>query len=78
MAICEYDGYIYNKDGIDVHALLEYEHKSGSICGFDGAETNEDSLKVRLLAPPPPQRRILERLTCDGVSVYPCAIGPRT
>ena len=54
VAICEYDGYIYNKDGIDVHALLEYEHKSGSICGFDGAETNEDSLKVRLLDPPPP------------------------
>jgi len=38
IAIIEYDGYIYNSNGIDVDKLKKYYDKQGTILGFDGAE----------------------------------------
>jgi glutamate dehydrogenase (NAD(P)+) len=38
ISIIEWDGALYNADGIDVEALLEHRRKTGSINGFDGAE----------------------------------------
>ena len=36
--IAEYDGAIFNRDGIDVHALAEHQLRNGTILGFRGAE----------------------------------------
>ena len=44
VGIAEYDGSIYNKEGIDPLALEEYKLEHGTIVGFPGAEpyTGED------------------------------------
>ncbi len=36
--IAEYDGAIFNPDGIDIHALAEHQLRNGTILGFRGAE----------------------------------------
>ena len=36
--IVEYDGGLYNKNGIDINALIEFRAKNGTIHGFPGAE----------------------------------------
>ncbi len=36
--IAEYDGAIFNRDGIDIHALAEHQLRNGTILGFRGAE----------------------------------------
>ena len=38
LGIGEYDGGLYNKNGIDINALLEYKQRNGTIHGFSGAE----------------------------------------
>ena len=38
ISIIEWDGAVYNQDGIDIEALLAHRQKTGSINGFDGAE----------------------------------------
>lgn len=38
ISIIEWDGALYNADGIDIEALMEHRKKTGSINGFDGAE----------------------------------------
>ena len=38
IGIGEWDGGLYNGNGIDVHALWEYRQKEGTIHGFKGAE----------------------------------------
>ena len=44
IGVAEYDGSIYNKEGIDPLALEEYKLEHGTIVGFPGAEpyTGED------------------------------------
>ena len=45
ICIIEYDGYIYNSNGIDIDKLKKYYDEEGTILGFNGAEkcikTNE-------------------------------------
>jgi glutamate dehydrogenase (NAD(P)+) len=36
--IAEYDGGLFNPHGIDIHALLEYRTRNGTVVGFKGAE----------------------------------------
>src|SRR3954469_5437762 len=38
IGIGEWDGGLYNKNGIDVDALVEYRQRNGSIQGFSGAD----------------------------------------
>jgi glutamate dehydrogenase (NAD(P)+) len=38
IGIGEWDGGLYNKNGIDVDALVEYKQRNGSIHGFSGAD----------------------------------------
>lgn len=38
ICIIEYDGAIYNPNGLDVEALMKHRHETGSITGFDGGE----------------------------------------
>src|SRR6202046_3214239 len=38
IGIAEYDGGLYNKNGIDIHALIEHRKRAGTITGFSEAE----------------------------------------
>jgi len=38
IGIAEYDGGLYNKNGIEINALAEHKAKTGSVTGFKGAE----------------------------------------
>lgn len=42
VGVIEYEGAIYNSNGIDVDALLAHREKTGSIIGFPGAEITLD------------------------------------
>ena len=48
VGIGEFEGAIYNADGIDIHELLAYRKENGSILGFPGATNyeKEDRNKV--------------------------------
>ncbi len=41
IGIAEVDGGLYNKNGIDVDALLEHRRRNGTIHGFPGAEAHD-------------------------------------
>lgn len=43
IGIAEYDGGLYNADGIDIHALNEYRQRNSSIVGYRGAEAMESA-----------------------------------
>jgi len=38
IGIAEFDGGLYNKNGIDIDALIEFRKKNGTLQGFPGAE----------------------------------------
>src|SRR3981081_628222 len=38
IGIAEYDGGLYNTNGIDIHQLIEYRQRNGTVLGFKGAE----------------------------------------
>jgi glutamate dehydrogenase (NAD(P)+) len=38
ISVIEWDGAVYNENGIDVEALLEYRRQTGSFAGFTGGE----------------------------------------
>ncbi|MFT5646371.1 MAG: glutamate dehydrogenase (NAD(P)+) [Aureispira sp.] len=41
IGIAEYEGSIYSAEGLDIHDLLEFRAKTGSILGFPGSTTLE-------------------------------------
>jgi len=41
IGLIEIDGSLYNRNGIDIEALLEYRQRHGTIVGFPGAEPAE-------------------------------------
>jgi len=43
IGIAEVDGGLYNKNGIDMDALLEFRKRNGTIHGFPGAEPHDPS-----------------------------------
>ncbi len=43
IGIAEYDGGLYNANGIDIHALNEYRQRNSSIVGYRGAEAMESA-----------------------------------
>ncbi len=38
IGIAEYDGGLFNPHGIDIHQLIEYRQRNGTVLGFKGAE----------------------------------------
>jgi len=38
VCIIEYDGAVYNSDGLDIEALMQHRKETGSITGFSGGE----------------------------------------
>src|SRR5690349_17941642 len=38
IGIAEYDGGLYNSNGIDIHALVEYRKRTRTVTGFPGAQ----------------------------------------
>jgi len=43
IGIAEWDGGLYNKNGIDIEALWEHRYRNGSIHGYKGAEAYDSS-----------------------------------
>jgi len=43
IGIAEWDGGLYNKNGIDIDALWDHRYRNGSIHGFKGAEAYDSS-----------------------------------
>jgi glutamate dehydrogenase (NAD(P)+) len=41
IGVAEYEGSIYSEDGLDIHELLEYRAKTGTIIDFPGSTTLE-------------------------------------
>ena len=39
----EYDGSLYNPDGIDIYALEDYKLRKGTIVGFPGAQAWDEA-----------------------------------
>jgi glutamate dehydrogenase (NAD(P)+) len=48
IAIIEWDGYVYDEDGIDVQALKDHHTLAGTILGFGGAQTFKGDPSVGL------------------------------
>jgi len=49
VCVAEYEGAIYNKDGIDIEKLMKFRKKTGSIIGFPGStkmKSRKDVLTV--------------------------------
>ena len=46
ISVAEYDGAIYNPDGINIRALLKHKKETGSIMKFPGAKTMKQRKKV--------------------------------
>jgi len=43
VGIAEWDGGLYNKNGIDIESLWEYRYRNGTIHGFNGAEAYDSA-----------------------------------
>ena len=80
IGIGEYDGALFNPNGIDISELLEYRAKNGVIHGFPGADaTDKDDLLTRkcdVLIPAATENvitsknadRIKARILCEGAN----------
>src|SRR6267154_5826311 len=80
IGIAEYDGGLYNTNGIDIHLLLEYRQRNGTVMGFKGAEAvNSSDLLVtdcEILIPAATENvitsrnadRIKARIVCEGAN----------
>jgi glutamate dehydrogenase (NAD(P)+) len=80
IGIGEYDGALYNPNGIDISELLEYKARTGSIHGFPEAEAaDQDDLLLRpcdVLIPAATENvitsknaeRIQARILCEGAN----------
>jgi glutamate dehydrogenase (NAD(P)+) len=80
VGIAEYEGGLYNSHGIDIHMLLEYRQRNGTVLGFKGAEAvNSSDLLVsdcEILIPAATENvitsrnadRIKARIVCEGAN----------
>lgn len=80
IGIAELEGGIYNRDGIDIHALLDYRDRNSTILGFKGAEAadSEELLgeECEILIPAATENvitsrnadRIQARIVCEGAN----------
>jgi glutamate dehydrogenase (NAD(P)+) len=80
IGIAEYDGGLYNSHGIDIHLLLEYRQRNGTILGFRGAEAADSSELIttdcEILIPAATENvitsrnadRIRAKIICEGAN----------
>jgi glutamate dehydrogenase (NAD(P)+) len=80
IGIAEFDGGLYNPNGIDVESLLEYRQRNGSILGFRGAEAYDSAELIEtdceILIPAATENvitsrnadRIKARIVCEGAN----------
>ena len=80
IGIAEYDGGLYNANGMDIHALLRHREHHGTIVGFHGAEAVESAelilMPCEILIPAATENvitshnagRISARIVCEGAN----------
>src|ERR1700723_2058200 len=80
IGIAEYDGGLYNANGIDIHLLLEYRQRNGTVLGFKGAEAVDTAgllvSDCEILIPAATENvitsrnadRIKARIVCEGAN----------
>jgi glutamate dehydrogenase (NAD(P)+) len=80
IGIAEYDGGLFNPNGIDVCSLLEYRERNGSVLGFRGAEAADPiemlTAECEILIPAATENvitsrnaeRIKARIVCEGAN----------
>jgi len=80
ICIIEYDGAVYNPKGLDIEALMQHRHETGSITGFSGGEDiDRDSaffLDCDVLLPAAKENvittsnadRIKAKIICEGAN----------
>jgi glutamate dehydrogenase (NAD(P)+) len=80
VCIIEYDGAVYNPNGLDIEALMKHRHDTGSITGFSGGEDiDRDSaffLDCDVLLPAAKENvittanadRIKAKIICEGAN----------
>jgi glutamate dehydrogenase (NAD(P)+) len=80
ICIIEYDGAVYNPNGLDIEALMQHRHETGSITGFaDGEDIDRDSaffLDCDVLLPAAKENvittanadRIKAKIICEGAN----------
>ena len=80
VSIIEYDGAVYNRNGIDIEALARYRHDTGSINGFPEAEAIDKAeamfLECDVLLPAATENvitsdnadRLRCRILCEGAN----------
>ncbi|BDS11855.1 Glu/Leu/Phe/Val family dehydrogenase [Aureispira anguillae] len=85
IGVAEYEGSIYKEDGLDIHALLDFRAKTGSIVGFPGSTTLEHrssalELECDILVPAALENQINEGNAADikAKIIVEAANGPVT
>ncbi len=84
IGIIEIDGALYNRNGIDIEALLEYRQKSHTVVGFPGAEPAEPAqlmiAECEILLPAATENVVTTRNAYDIKAKILCegANGPTT
>ncbi len=80
IGIAEYDGGLFNPNGIDIHSLLEYRQRNGTVLGFRGAEATDSAellvSECEILIPAATENvitsrnadRIKARIVCEGAN----------
>jgi glutamate dehydrogenase (NAD(P)+) len=80
VCIIEYDGAVYNPKGLDIEALMQHRHDTGSITGFSGGEDIDREsaffLDCDVLLPAAKENvittanaeRIKARIICEGAN----------
>ncbi|HET7347911.1 MAG TPA: Glu/Leu/Phe/Val dehydrogenase [Acidobacteriaceae bacterium] len=80
IGIAEYDGGLYNPNGIDVDALIEHRLRNGSVLGFRGAEPMPSAevitMECEILIPAATENvitsrnaeKIRARIICEGAN----------
>ena len=80
VGIAEFDGGLYNSNGLDVHALQEYRQRNGTILGFKGGEAADSNdllvADCEILVPAATENvitsrnadRIKARIVCEGAN----------
>ncbi|HEX5233743.1 MAG TPA: Glu/Leu/Phe/Val dehydrogenase [Silvibacterium sp.] len=75
IGVVEYDGALYNPNGIDIASLIEHRQRNGSVLGFKGAEASDSeevfASECEILIPAATENvitsRNAERLRCKIV-----------